>query len=386
MSSKLRKTILWKEETVFGEAYDKDATGYQKLACSEITVNRVTEKIETTELSVEKENNIKSTDGRVTGKLSLSKPLDGSFYSDHLALTEAGLGKLITPFNDYPSGLISLVTGTTEITVSDPAFLEVGDIVAISDLKSSYNIVESINAAVVTLKYPMAAGTLASIVTGTDTLIQVPKISPAQKTSKYFKFICIYDDDTVEVLTGAKPAMSFEVPMEGKIEIKIEVLSATINSEDELDIPLVQPTTTLLEEGDYDTFYVDFKKSWIYDAVTEADKAVCPYNYTLKVDNTLEVEKSSCAINGVKGYKVTPTITGEITVSKNAENLITFNKKNGVNPEQYIFMSQENFAIYAEKARFTGLDLSYSDDFDSIKLNTDVNWSSKYYIYLGFPY
>jgi len=389
MSNKNLKEILIRKETTFGEAYNKANAGYAAFSVSEFTPNRVTEKIEKKFLAINKELNNHTTDGRTNGKLTITKPLDGSF-KDHLDFTEAGFGTLIQSYANEIEGTITSVVGNTTINVTDAGNFSTGDIIAIGDsnntLKAGKNIILAINVNEITLKYPLKDIEIASIEETVDRVIHPPVFNVAKTKNNSFSIVCVYSDDSVEVLEGAVPAMSLEIPDSGKMEMKIEVMSASIGSQDTVGTVYAKPTTSITSEVEYPTTYVDFKYNYIYDTINSVDFAICPYKFALKIGHTLSPEKSICGKNGILGYYVKPDITAEVEYARNPTRLALFTHKSINKDEQYVFLSQENFAIFAERARFTGLDLAYMEEYDSLKMNVDVNQSTTKDLLISLPF
>ena len=387
MAIKNLKTVYYKKETAFAEAYVHGAIGFIEIKVSELATNRVSEKLETKFLNSTRELNSTTSTGRVNGKMTFSKPLDASFYKDHSDLTESSFG---TIEQAYAAGeVISAITSSV-ITVADGAAYAVGDKIAVGTAGSNdytaVNEVASIATNDLTMVYAISTDDIAKVITGTDTAIKVPVFSPAETSDDYFTFVCVYDDDSVEVLSGAKAAMSFDVVREGKLDMKIEVMSAAIGSADSSGTVYVKPSGTITDEGDYDSVYVDFGLTYIYDVTTADKKSLCPYTFGLKVGHTVTPEKSLCGVNGINGYYSKADITAEIEYSRTPANLVTFASINEANANNFLWLSQGNFALIAEKARFTNLDLGYTDDFDNIKLNVDVNFSTTEKFLIALPH
>lgn len=386
MSQKSLKTLLYKKETSFGEAYDNSAT-FNELKVSDITVNRVSTKLETKFLNADRELNNTTSTGIVTGKASTSKPLDASFLNNHLDLVESGFGELVQAYS--VGEVVSAINGTT-ITVADGSAYAVGDQIAVgvagSNFYTGINEIVSINSNDLVMKYPISLEQQAQVTVGTDTAIKVPVFSPAKTKDTTFQFVCIYSDDTIEVLRGAKASLSFSIPQKGKVDTKIEILSASIASETDAGVPLVKPNGTVNLEGDYNTIFINFINTFVYDAITSAQKKVCPYKFDLKVDHKLTPEELECGLNNIGGYYSKPDITSTIEVGRNEANLLTFSRLHEANDNNFLYLSQGNLALIAEKARFTNLDLGYTGEFDNIKLNVDVNFSTSKRFLVAFPH
>jgi len=383
------KTVYYQKETSFGEAYVANGT-WQEIKVSELTTNRESEKLEAKFLNATRELNNTTSTGKVNGKASFTKPLDASFYNNHLELTEMAFGKLEQLIFDDPAGEVHAVASYEVVTVDDGTKFTVGDIVQIgrgtTGLATSVNEVLAISANDVTLKYAMSDDEKNAITINDDKLIKVPVFSPSETENASYCFVTVFDDNSVEVMRGAVASMSFELARDGKLDMKLDIMSADIASEDASGTALVKPLGTLTSESENDIIYVDFVQTWIHDATTGADKQICPYNFSLKINHELIAEKSLCGLNGITGYYSKADITGEIEYGRTPANLITFSKKNEANVKNHLWLSQSTLAIIAEGARFTNLDTGYTDELDNIKLNVDVNYSTTKKLLVVLPF
>jgi len=385
------KTVVYLKESTFAQDYDETLT-FQEIKISSLDVKRESEKLETKFLNRTRELNNTTSTGRVNGKLTFSKPLDASLVKDHIDVMEAGFGKFTMNVLDAQ---VTGVTGTNTLNLASATSLSVGDIVVvggnnsgdIENSKISVNQIQSISGNDVILRFPLSTDDIASIDTANDYLWSAPKFSPAETVDSSFQFVVIYDDNTVDVLQGAKPSVSFELKQKGLLEAKFEVASASIDSVDATGALLPAPTGTITPEGSYQGTDVNFKQTYIYDTpITHGDRKLCPYDLKLNIKHTLEPENALCGLNGILGYYAKADITAEIEYGRNDQTLRIFDNDYEAEDNNFLFLSQTNLCVYAEQARFTNLDTGYTGEFDNIKLNVDVNYDTNKVLYIVIPF
>jgi len=374
--------------TTFGEEYNAAASGFFEIKVADFVINRVTEKMESKYLDADRELDNITTETYTHGKVTFTKPLTASAYNELAELTKAGLGQIVQAYN-APGGIVQSLTANT-VTLDDAADLAEGDYICFgvpgSNYYSSINKITNIATTVITLKYDLTAEEQIMIETGVDQVIQVPVINPAKVVDSNFIFVCEYSDNSVEVLRGAKVAISYDSARKGKQELKFEIKAASIASEDASGTDYVKPSGTIAYEGNHESIYLNFAQKWVYDTVTAAAKAVCPYGFDLKIAHTLKAEEAVCGINGIIDYYNMASLTAELEVAKTVANKKTFAGRNGVNSNNFLYLAQGNLAFIADVIRFTNADFGYTDEFDHVKMNADINFDKETVFLLALPH
>ena len=386
MAIKNLKKVVYGEESIFKEAYDATAAKKEiKTADLDIKIDSV--KLETTYTAIDGELSPTTSTGRKTGHLTFTKPIGKAALTNHEALIQAGLGQTDAQSNEY--SVIVTKTSNKEL-ISTEDFAD-GEIVffdfdgAGGAGYSSFYVIDTFTTGtkVASFLTPINAVDYAKITATTTKMKSAKTITPAKTDfDKSFCFAVQYDDDSMMIFRGASLAITFEVVKEDKLVLNFDIMSAFAGYKDESGDIYTKVTGTITDEIEDNMVYADFKNSYVYDVTTSAEKEVCPYSYGLNIGHTLVKNEFLC---GIKGWYSKPEITGEIEFSKTPANEITFDEDNEANANNFLFFSQENFAIYAEHARLTNANLGAMEEFDTIMLNTDVNHSTTKKLRIVFP-
>jgi len=80
------------------------------------------------------------------------------------------------------------------------------------------------------------------------------------------------------------------------------------------------------------------------------------------------------------------SLTAELEVAKTVANKKTFAGRNGVNSNNFLYLAQGNLAFIADVIRFTNADFGYTDEFDHVKMNADINFDKETVFLLALPH
>ena len=367
---KNRKSFYYKKETVFGEAYD-DSQTFKELLASEYSLDARTDKLEVPQMSYLRELGSKSSTGRKTGTLKITKALTKAMMTNHLDLVKSGLGDTTTASS--PVSVTGVTTST--LTASSTSYVA-GDLIQVTyDGKlSPILLVLSADASSVTLRSELTDAEVTCIDNAvTKTVRKVAKCSiGSPNTGDTYTVVQRYDNGVVEVMRGCGVACVINISADGHAKIEITFEASDV-SNSYCSVPYVAPSGTITAEGDYPAIKFDFQKSLLWDVPNVEDIELFPQMLDLKIAHTLEASPSSGQLNNRGGYYTKPNVTCEAKFHHSADNLAIFAEENEANSSQFYFTSQETFAFYAQTCDFVGNMPSDNGAYDSISVKMNIN-------------
>jgi len=383
---KAMKSLYWKEETNFGEAYDP-AADFQEVAMAEFSVDDEPEDLTTLYMNKARVLSEDHASGRDNGGATFQKNLGSSLMGTFSGPLGTAIGTLVPKTGSASITAVSVTSGIVTLLSADTSGLAVGDIVQFVTTAGTYlafNRIASIDDDVsVTFAEEVCLDEVSryEVAALTGTLHQASYLRPSvPDMSKTYQFVAVYQDDTVAVFRGASLKGSFSIATDGKAVIDFEIQAAIVQKVDTVTkLALAAPSggTITPEEVDNPTVF-NFQTSTMYDFANSTYKMEFPYKVELNFGNTIEpITKTGC-INNIGGWYIKPDITGNISVEHNAENLVNFSKiyegaNDGTTNSCRFFTSSKDFAFYSPFTKYTNVSLKDVDSYDSIDCMLNVN-------------